>query len=60
MKNYYYKNGIHSNYIVFLESYAIDNESVKCRKIIGELFEELGLRKNQHKKNSIKYIRWKS
>ena len=60
MKNYYYKNCIHSNYIIFLESYAIDNESTKCRKIIRELFEELGLSKNQHKKNTIKYIRWKT
>ena len=60
MKNYYYRNGIHLNYIIFLESYAIDNESFKCRKLISELFEELGLSKNQHKKNTIKYIRWKT
>ena len=38
MKNYYYKNGIHSNYIIFLESYAIDNESSKCRKVISDFF----------------------
>ena len=36
MKCYYYKNSIYLNYLIFLESYAIDNESVKCRKIIGE------------------------
>ena len=60
MKKYYYRNCIHLNYIVFLESYAIDNESTKCRKLIGELFQELGLSKNQHKKNTIKYIRWKT
>ena len=60
MKNYYYKNCIHCNYIVFLESYAIDNESTKCRKIIGDFFIEQGLSKNQHKKNTIKYIRWRT
>ena len=60
MKKYYYKNCIYFNYIYFLESYAIDNESPKCRKIILELFEELGLRKNQHKKNVNRYIRWKA
>jgi hypothetical protein len=60
MKRYYYKNCIHLNYIIFLESYAIDNESTKCRNLIGELLEELGLSKNQHKKNTIKYIRWKT
>jgi len=60
MKKCYYKNCIYSNYITFLESYAIDNESTKCRKIIGELFQELGLSKNQHKKNVSKYIRWKT
>jgi len=60
MKKYYYKESIYSNYINFLDSYAIDNESTKCRKIIQELFEELGLSKNQHKKNTIRYIRWRN
>jgi hypothetical protein len=40
--------------------YALDNESKKCRNLITELFEEQGLSKNQHKKNVIKYIRWKT
>ena len=60
MKNYYYKNCIHSNYLIFLESYAIDNESQKCLLLIRELFKELGLGKNQHKKKTITYIRWRS
>jgi hypothetical protein len=58
MKKYYYKECIYGNYINFLESYAIDNKSLKCRKIIINLFEEQGLNKNQHKKNVIRYIRW--
>ena len=60
MKKCYYKNCIYSNYLNFLESYSLDNESTKCRKLISELFKELGLSKNQHKKNTIKYIRWKT
>ena len=60
MKNYYYNNCIYRNYITFIESYAIENESIKCREMIIKLFEELGLSKNQHKKNIIKYIRWKA
>jgi hypothetical protein len=60
MKKYYYKESIYNNYVNFLESYAIDNGSSKCRKIIQELFEEQGLSKNQHKKNTVKYIRWKT
>lgn len=60
MKKYYYKESIYSNYVNFLDSYAIDNDSTKCRKIIQELFKELGLSKNQHKKNTIRYIRWRN
>jgi hypothetical protein len=60
MKKYYYKTCIYTNYITFIESYAIENQSTKCRKLIKELFVELGLSKNQHKKNIIKYIRWKT
>jgi hypothetical protein len=60
MKKYYYKETIYADYIHFLVSYAIDNDSIKCRKIIQDLFEELGLSKNQHKKNRFKYIRWRT
>ena len=59
MKKYYYKECIYGNYLNFLESYAIDNESMKCRKLMMIFLEEQGLRKNQHKKNTIRYIRWK-
>ena len=58
MKKYYYKECIYGNYVNFLESYAIDNNSLKCRKLIINIFEEEGLNKNQHKKNIIRYIRW--
>jgi hypothetical protein len=57
LRNYYYRNCIYSNYIIFLNSFCIDNESHKCKKIIIELMEKLGFTKNQHKKKYIKYIR---
>lgn len=60
MKKCYYKNSIYTNYLVFLDSYCLDNDSNKCKKTINNLFEELGLRKNRHKKNSVNYIRWKT
>lgn len=60
MKKYYYKECIYANYLNFLESYTIDNESTKCRKILLNFFEEEGLCKNQHKKNRHRYIRWKT
>lgn len=60
MKKYYYKECIYGNYLNFLESYSIDNQATKCRKLLINLFEEQGLSKNQHKKNTIKYIRWKT
>jgi hypothetical protein len=60
MKKYYYRECIFSNYLNFLVSYAIDNESTRCRKLLIDLFEEEGLSKNRHKKNTIRYIRWKT
>jgi hypothetical protein len=60
MRKYYYKESIYGNYLNFLESYAIDNQSTKCRKTMLTFFEEQGLSKNQHKKNTIRYIRWKT
>jgi len=60
MRNYYYKTCIYGNYLNFLESYAIDNKSTNCRKTLMNFFEEQGLSKNQHKKNTVRYIRWKT
>ena len=60
MTKYYYKECIYGNYLNFLEAYSMDNESIKCRNLILKLFEEEGLCKNQHKKNTIRYIRWRT
>jgi hypothetical protein len=60
MKKYYYKSCVYTNYITFLEHYAIEYESTKCREIINNLSEELGFNQNQHKKKILKYIIWKT
>jgi hypothetical protein len=58
IKKYLYQDCIYANYIYFLKTYCAENDSVKCREIINNLIEELGLSKNQHKKNLIRNIRW--
>jgi len=58
LKNYLYRHCIYMNYLVFLNSYCIDNDSQKCKALIQETLKKLGFSKNQHKKNLIKYIKW--
>ena len=60
MKKYYYKECIYCNYLIFLESYALEHNATKCKQLLGNLFEEEGLYKNRHKKNLVKYIKWKT
>jgi hypothetical protein len=59
IKNYRYKNIIFKNYFYFTINYCIENESNNCRNTINSFLKEHGLSKNLHKKNVIKYIRWK-
>ena len=59
LKNYFDKDCIYLNYLVFLKSYCIDNDSKKCKELLQHTLDKLGLSKNQHKKNLIKYIKWK-
>ena len=58
LKNYLYKHCIYMNYLIFLNSYCIDNDSQKCKTLLQQTLEKLGFSKNQHKKNLIKYIKW--
>ncbi len=60
MNKYYYKECIYSNYLEFLEEYAIEYESTNCRNKLLTFLEEQGLSKNRHKKNTIRYIRWRN
>ena len=55
-KSYMFGDCVYYNYLVFLIFYCIDNSSTKCRELIQQKVKELGLSKNQHKKNLIKYI----
>uniref|UniRef100_A0A6C0I8G0 Uncharacterized protein n=1 Tax=viral metagenome TaxID=1070528 RepID=A0A6C0I8G0_9ZZZZ len=59
LRNYLNKDCIYVNYLVFLNSYCIDHNSHKCRALLQQILEKLGFSKNQHKKNLIKYIKWR-
>jgi len=54
----FYKNIAFCNYLYFVINYCIENESHNCLLIINTFLKELGLGKNLHKKNVIKYIKW--
>ena len=58
MKKYLYKTIIFANYVVFLDTYCSEYKSTKCKTVIKQLIEKLGLCKNQHKKNIIRNIIW--
>jgi len=58
IRNYYYHGAIYYNYIVFLKSYCSDFGSLKCKAALNKILEELGLSKNQHKKKTVRYIKW--
>jgi hypothetical protein len=59
IKQYRYKNMIFINYIYFIIYYCIEYDSNNCSNVINIFFKEHGLGKNLHKKNVVKYIRWK-
>lgn len=58
IKKYLYQDSIYANYIYFLKTYCVENQSLKCAQLITLLLCKLGLSKNQHKKNIIRNIRW--
>ena len=60
IRQYRYKNMIFNNYLYFVMNFCIENESNNCIKIILEFLKEHGLGKNLHKKNIVKYIKWKN
>ena len=65
MTNYIYRDSIYAHYLVFLQAYCLEYDSFKCKTTINDLFvnlglkKELGLSKNQHKKNITRNIIWK-
>ena len=60
IRQYKYKNMIFKNYLYFVMNFCIENESNNCRKTISDFLKEHGLDKNLHKKNIVKYIKWKN
>jgi hypothetical protein len=60
INHYMYKNMIFKNYIYFILHYCIENESTNCREVIMDFLKQQGFAKNLHKKNIVKYIRWKN
>ena len=56
----WYKNMSFGNYLYFIINYCIENGSENCQKIINIFLKELGLDKNLHKKNVVRYIKWKN
>jgi len=59
LRKFLYKGYIYRNYIFFLYDYCIDNESSRCKQLIENFIEKLGLSKNEHKKNVVRYIKWR-
>lgn len=59
LRNYLNKDCIYMNYLVFLNSYCLDFDSQKCLQLLKPIIDKLGFSKNQHKKNLIKYIKWR-
>jgi hypothetical protein len=60
IKQYRYKNMIFKNYFYFTINFCIENDSNNCRNVMHNFLKEHGLGKNLHKKNVVKYIRWKN
>lgn len=59
LRKFLYRGYIYRTYIFFLYDYCIDNESSRCKQLIENLIEKLGLSKNEHKKNVVRYIKWR-
>ena len=59
IKNYKYKNFIYKSYIYFLKDFCIIQESFQCINTLNHFLDKHHLCQNQHKKNTVRNIRWK-
>ena len=59
-KQYMFKNMIFSNYIYFIMYFCIENNSERCREVLLQFLSKRDLCRNLHKKNVVKYIKWKN
>jgi hypothetical protein len=60
IKQYRYKNMIFNNYIYFVMNFCIENDSERCRQLLLNFLSKRDLCRNLHKKNIIRYIKWKN
>ncbi len=58
-KQYMYKNMIFNNYIYFIMHFCIENDSEKCKNLLIKELSKRDLCRNLHKKNVVKYIKWR-
>jgi len=59
IKNYKYKNLVYKNYLYFIKDFCMEQDSVKCLFYLNDFMEKFHLGQNQHKKNTVRNIRWK-
>jgi hypothetical protein len=59
-KQYIYKNMIFNNYLYFVMNFCIENNSERCREVLLHYLIKRDLCRNLHKKNVVKYIKWKN
>jgi len=61
-KKYYFNSNMYPSYLIFLRSFAIDNNSLKCLKVIEQHCEKKGFESNWYKRrNSIRLAReWRN
>jgi hypothetical protein len=59
-KEYIYKNMVFDKYLYFVLNYCIENNSNTCRNVLISYLSKRDLCRNLHKKNLIKYIKWKN
>ena len=59
-KQYRYKNMVFNNYIYFIMHFCIENNSERCREVLLHYLIKRDLCRNLHKKNVVKYIKWKN
>jgi hypothetical protein len=59
IKNYKYQNFLYKSYIYFLKDFCLFHESFQCINTLHYFLEKHNLCQNQHKKNTVRNIRWK-
>lgn len=59
-KQYIYKNMVFNNYVYFIMNFCIENNSERCRELLLEFLSKRDLSRNLHKKNVVKYIKWRN